>query len=121
MIVVKKENETINEAIKRTLEEKEKQMEKHREPKKWDEKFLLIDGFVRIIYGDQFVSKTIFPEDFNFNHISFKQLLDKLNIKYNAGVIYVWIEGATLGEIWMFGNDPSSREWFFHGETNGYC
>lgn len=121
MIVFRKENETADEAFKRTLEEAEKLKEEHRKPKSWDEKFICFDGFLRIIYDKKIIEVCVSVEDTNGKPISFKQLLKKYNVKYNKyGVIYVWMEEALKGEIWIYGNDVKSKEWLFHGETNGY-
>ena len=118
MIVLKNDNETINEAFKKTLEECKKKKAEHRQPKNWDDKFInYFDGFVRIIYGDTFVN-TIMTID---EPTSFRDLLNRLNIKYTTGTIHIWLESYLKGEIWMYGNYPESKFWWFHGETNGFC
>ena len=122
MIIFKREGETSDQAFKRTLEERQKQIEEHRKPKSWDEKFICYDGFLRIIYDKQLIEVCVSIEDSEAKPISFKQLLKKYNVKYHKyGVIYVWFEEALKGEIWIYGNDPSCKEWFFYGETNGYA
>ena len=52
MIVIKKDNETMEQAIDRALKEEAEIDLTYRMNKKYDEKFLYVDGYVKVVIVD---------------------------------------------------------------------
>lgn len=116
-IIVQHEGETLEQALKRTLKEDEESEREYKKPRLMTDRIDL-RGFVRIIYDD--VLKTRIMEDLDINKYTFEEVLKLFGIKYNHGVVYLWIEDYLDGEIWQFGNNDE-KYWYYHGETNGFA
>lgn len=129
MIVIKKDNETLEEAIDRVLrEETEKELE-YREDRKYDEKFLYVDGYVKVIIDNldnttEVYSTLITDNDLEQEKKSLNDILHLFNLDFNKidkySIIYIWIDSYLQGEIWKCSKVDGEVEFSFYGETRGF-
>lgn len=127
MIVILKDKETLEQAIERTIRERAKIDFEYRKPKTINERFLWVDGFVRIIVDRLDIEKfkcyeRVYIADEQKGLLSFSDLLKDFKIKpHSYETIYVWIETGMAGEMWKCNYDSKKSMFYFHGETKGYA
>lgn len=90
-------------------------------PKKMDDKIFFLDGFLKVIYEDEYYQEIITPDwDKEIKKVSFRDILKRAGMKYKGGVVYIWLDDALSGEIWEFGNSDK-KQWYLHAKTKGYA
>lgn len=130
MIVIKKDNETLEQAIDRALrEETEKDLE-YRVNRKYDEKFLYVDGYVKVVIDNLDNTNEIYStlitesDDLAQDKMSFNDILHLFKLDFNKidkwHIIYVWIDSYMTGEIWKCSKVDGETEFSFYAETRGF-
>ena len=130
MIVIKKDNETLAEAIDRALrEETEKDLE-YRVNRDYDEKFLWVDGYVKVVIDNLDNTHEIYStlitesDDLAQTKLSFSDILHLFKLDFNKldkwCIIYVWIDSYMQGEMWKCSKVDGEKDFSFYAETRGF-
>lgn len=125
MVVFRKEGETLEQALKRTMEEKTKLDLEYHEPKAMGDKVRWFDYAILIIETSNIdlieCKKIYIPEDEQC--LTFRDILKKFGIKLltNFNVYTLILNRGLDGEIWQYGNYKDCDKWMYYGETRGYA
>ena len=130
MIVIKKDNETMEQAIDRALKEEAEIDLTYRMNKKYDEKFLYVDGYVKVVIDNLDNTNEIYStlitesDDLAQTKLSFNDILHLFNLDFNKidkwHIIYVWIDSYMKGEMWKCSKVDGETEFSFYAETRGF-
>ena len=116
------------EDYKKVLES-EKDLE-YRVNREYDEKFLHIDGYVKVIIDNldntTEVYSTLITEsdDLAQEQKSLNDILNLFGLDFNKidkySIIYIWIDSYMQGEIWKCSKVDGEKEFSFYAETRGF-
>ena len=130
MIVIKKDNETMEQAIDRALKEEAEIDLTYRMNKKYDEKFLYVDGYVKVVIDNldntNEIYSTIITEsdDLAQTKLRFNDILHLFKLDFNKidkwHIIYIWIDSYMKGEMWKCSKVDGETEFSFYAETRGF-
>lgn len=126
MVLFRRENETIQQAMERTAREKAEMDREYQSPKKSEDKIGWWD-ICKIIVEDTddtlYINKTYCTDEPDkweeMNTLG--KICSSFGIKPKKYMVITIILDRPLdGEIWQYGNYLDDL-WHYHGETKGYC
>lgn len=127
MFIYQKEGETFEQAYERTKKFEAEVDWEYRKPKKVNERFLNVDGFITL-----FIDKTpkciadrkcVVYEQYE-RPISFEEIFTLFNVKkkdLKDAIIFVVIDAGTRGDIWRMSTIDGEDDFTWWGETRGYA
>ena len=130
MIVIKKDNETLEEAVDRVLRDETAKVLEYRVNRDCDEKFLYVDGYVKVIIDnldnttEAYSTLITESDDLAQTKLSFNDILHLFNLDFNKidkwHIIYIWIDSYMQGEIWKCSKVDGENDFSFYAETRGF-